>query len=132
MLIQELTDAFLSANQNKYAANTRRAYQYDLGLFHRAFPDLTVEEATVQHLRAFLHASADRAPTTLARRQATLRTCFAWSYRKDLIASDPAGKLEPVKIPQREPRPLTEDQVEAILGVIPTAEKRNRLFFTLL
>lgn len=132
MLIQELTDAFLSANQNKYSANTRRAYQYDLGLFSRAFQDLKVEEATVQHLRAFLNASADLAPTTFARRQATLRTCFAWSYRNDLISSDPAGKLEPVKIPQRDPRPLTEEQVETILGVIPTPEKRNRLFFTLL
>lgn len=132
MLIQELADAFLSANQNKYSENTRRAYHYDLGLFNRALPDLKVEEVTVQHLRAFLNASADLAPTTLARRQATLRTYFAWAYRNDLILSDPAGKLEPIKIPQRDPRPLTEGQVEAILGAIQSAEKRNRLFFTLL
>lgn len=132
MLIQELADAFLSANQNKYSGNTRRAYHYDLGLFNRAFPDLKVEEVTVPHLRAFLNASADLASTTLARRQATLRTCFVWAYRNDLIPSDPAGKLEPVKIPQRGQRPLTEGQVEAILGAIPTAEKRNRLFFSLL
>ena len=132
MLIQGLTEAFLSANQNTYRANTQRAYHYDLSLFHGVFPDLPIEEVTAQHLRAFLTASADRAPTTLARRQATLRTCFAWAYRNDLVSSDPTGKLEPVKIPQRDPRPLTEEQVEAILSVIPTAEKRNRLFFTLL
>ena len=128
MLIHELADAFLSANQNKYSANTRRAYRYDLGLFNRAFLHLKVEEVTIQHLRALLNASADLAPTTLSRRQATLRTCFAWAYRNDLISSDPTGKLEPVKIPQRDPRPLTEDQVEAILGAIPTVEKRNRLY----
>ena len=132
MLTHELADTFLSANQNKYSRNTRRAYHYDLGLFSRAFPELKVEEVTVQHLRAFLNASADSAPTTNARRQATLRACFAWAYRNDLILSDPTGKLEPVKIPQQDPRPLTEGQVEAILGVIPATEKRNRLFFTLL
>lgn len=47
MLIHELADAFLSANQNKYSGNTRRAYHYDLGLFNRALPDLKVEEVTI-------------------------------------------------------------------------------------
>ncbi len=132
MLISELADAFLTANQNSYLANTRRAYGYDLGLFTRAFPELPVEEITVQHLRAFLTATAVLAPSTLARRQATLRSCFGWAFRNDLVGADPTGKLEPIKVPQRDPRPLTEAQVEAILAAVPTAEKRNRLFFTLL
>lgn len=132
MLISDLADAFLTANQNSYLANTRRAYSYDLGLFARVLPDLSVNEVTVQHLRAFLIATTDLAPSTLARRQATLRSCFGWAFRNELVDADPTGKLEPVKVPQRDPRPLTEDQVEVILGIIPTSEKRNRLFFTLL
>lgn len=132
MLIDELATAFLDGNQNHFLPNTRRAYSYDLRQFARAFPDLAVEEITVQHLRAFLNATAELAPTTLARRQATLRSCFAWAYRNDKVAADPTGKLDPVKIPEREPSPLTEGQVEAILGAIPVADKRNRLLFTLL
>lgn len=87
MLIQKLADAFLSANQNKYSGNTRRAYHYDLGLFNRAFLDLKVEEVTVEHLRAFLNASADLTPITLARRQATLRLLLGLQKRPHSLQS---------------------------------------------
>ncbi len=83
-------------------------------------------------LRAFLNATTDLAPTTLARRQAPLRSCLAWACRNEYLAVDSTGKLEPVRVPQRDPRPLIEAQVEAILTAIPAGEKRNRLFFTLL
>lgn len=132
MLVDELATQFLDGNQNNFLPNTRRAYGYDLRQFARAFPDLAVEDITVQHLRAILNATAELAPTTLARRQATLRSCFAWAYRNDKVAADPTGKLDPVKVPEREPRPLTEDQVEAILAAIPAADKRNKLLFTML
>lgn len=132
MLIDELATTFLDGNQNNFLPNTRRAYGYDLRQFARAFPVLAVEDITVQHLRAFLNATAELAPTTLARRQATLRSCFAWAYRNDKVPADPTGKLDPVKVPEREPRPLKEDQVEAILAAIPAADKRNRLLFTML
>jgi integrase/recombinase XerD len=132
VLIHELAAAFLAANANTFLANTRRAYGYDLGLFARAFPELAVGTVTVEHLRAFLAATAECAPSTLARRQAALRSCFGWAYRNDLIAADPTGKLERVTIPHRDPRPLTEAQAEALLAAIPTPHHRNRLLFTLL
>ncbi len=37
-----------------------------------------------------------------------------------------------MKIPERDPRPLTEEQVNALLAVIPATDRRNRLLFTLL
>lgn len=69
---------------------------------------------------------------TLARRQAALRSGFGWAYREGLIASDPAARLEKVKVPRRDPRPLTEEQAEALLAAIPSAHRRNRLLFHLL
>jgi integrase/recombinase XerD len=132
MKIAEITTAFLTANQHTFLPNTRLAYGYDLGLFSRTFPDLESSAITIQHLRAFLHATADLAPSTLARRQATLRSCFAWAYRNDLLPTDPTAKLDPIKVPARDPRPLTEVQVEAILNAIPPTDHRNRLLFTLL
>lgn len=132
MTLHDLSEAFLAANQNRLRPNTRRAYGYDLGLFARAFPFQAAEETTVQHLRAFLQASADRAPSTLARRQAALKACFAWAYRNDLLSADPSAKLEPVRLPERDPRPLIEEQAEAILAAVPVSQKRNRLLFTLL
>lgn len=132
MKIAELTTAFLMANQHTFLLNTRLAYGYDLGLFSRAFPDLEIVAITPQHLRAFLHDTADRAPSTLARRQATLRSCFGWAVRNELLTADPTAKLDPIKVPTRDPRPLTEAQVAAILAAIPTTDQRNRLLFTLL
>lgn len=37
-----------------------------------------------------------------------------------------------MRLPERDPRPLTAEQVETLLAAIPTAEKRNRLLFSLL
>ena len=132
MTLQELAEAFLAANQNRLRPNTHRAYGYDLGLLARELPDNSAEVIMVAHLRAFLQAAAELTPSTLARRQATLRSCFAWAYRNDLLPADPTVKLEPVCLPERNPRPLSEEQVEALLAAIPPAEKRNRLLLTLL
>ena len=132
MTLPELAEAFLAANKNRLSPNTLRAYGYDLGLLACELPDITAEEITVTHLRAFLQATAELTPSTLARRQATLRSCFAWAYKNDLLAAEPTVKLEPVRLPERDPRPLTQEQVEALLAVIPTVEKRNRLLFSLL
>ena len=89
MTLNELTQAFLSAYQNHFRPHTHQAYGYDLGLFARAFPDLTAEEVTVPHLRAFLQYCAEKAPSPWTRRQATLKSCFSWGLRNDLIEADP-------------------------------------------
>ena len=132
MTLPELSEAFLVANQSRFRTNTSRAYGYDLDLFARAHPRLAAQKVTVEHLRAFLQVSTDLAPSSLARRQSALKSCFAWAYRNDLIPSDPSAKLDPVRIPARDPWPLSEDQVEAILAAIPASDQRNRLLFTML
>jgi integrase/recombinase XerD len=132
MQIEVLVAAFLIAHQHTFQPNTRLAYGYDLRLLSRTFPDLDAADLTTQHLRAFLHDTADLAPSTVARRQAAVRSYFRWAYRNDLLPRDPTEKLEPITVPERDPRPLTEEQVEAILAAIPTADRRNRLLFTLL
>lgn len=132
MTLPELAEAFLAANKNRLSPNTLRAYGYDLGLLARELPNALAEEVRIGHLRAFLRATAELTPSTLARRQATLHACFAWGYKNDLLPADPTVKLETVRLPERDPRPLTAEQVEALLSSIPTREKRNRLLFSLL
>src|SRR6516165_7413119 len=132
MQLDAVTGAFLSAMYHSLRPNTRRAYRYDLGLLTRTFPHLDAADLPVEHLRAFLQASADQAPATLARRQAAVRSCLAWAYRNDLLPADPTGKLDKVTLPHRDPRPLPPALVEAVLTAIPPAHRRNRLLFTLL
>jgi integrase/recombinase XerD len=132
MTLPELAEAFLTANKNRLSPNSLRAYGYDLGLLVRELPEAAAEEVTVVLLRAFLQATAESTPSTLARRQATLRACFSWAYKNDLLPADPTVKLEAVRLPERAPRPLSAEQVEAILAAIPTTQKRNRLLLSLL
>lgn len=124
MRLEELADVFLKAQTNRLSPNTRRAYGYNFGLLARTFPDLEAQEIGVEHLRAFLNMSADLARSSLARRRAALRALFGWAYQNDLLPSDPTHMLDPVKVKPREPRLLTEEQVEAILAVIPRDQKR--------
>jgi integrase/recombinase XerC len=128
----ELTEAFLAAKQHTFSPNTRRAYRYDLVACARLLPTIPLAEITVAHLRLFLDATADLAPTTLARRKAALGSCFGWAYQQELLPADPTARLEGIPIGERHPRPLTEQQVETILTAIPRKEMRNRLLLTLL
>jgi len=121
MRIAELADAFLTANHRTFQPNTRRGYRSDLVLLARTFATLHIDAVTVAHLQAFLTATADLAPATLARRQAARRSCFGWAYRNDMVPADPTAKLERVTVPQRDPRPLTEAQAEALLARITIA-----------
>ncbi len=132
MRLDELVEAFLAATQQTLLGNTRRAYRADLWLLVRQFPALDATAVTADQLRAFLATAADRAPATLARRRSALRSCFAWAHRTGLLPTDPTGLLDAITLPQRIPRPLSTDQVEALLAAIPTGHPRNRLLFTLL
>jgi hypothetical protein len=76
MRVDELAHRFLEANQHTFRANTRRAYRADLLCFARSFPTLDTADLAPEHLRTFL-AAADRAPATLARRRAALRSWCA-------------------------------------------------------
>ncbi len=81
----ELIEAFLAAKYHAFSSNTRRAYRYDLMACARLLPTLPIDEITVSHLRLFLDATADLAPSTLARRKAALRSCFGWAYQAQYI-----------------------------------------------
>jgi site-specific recombinase XerD len=134
LAMSSLVKTFLEANHNKLSANTRRSYGYDLELFALSLPpELEANDIETAHLRAFLAATSEElAPTTLARRQAALRSCFTWCYRNNLLSNNPTDRLEPIKIPERDPRPLSEAQAEALLEAIPNSDERNRLLFNLL
>ena len=54
-------------------------------------------------------APDERAPATVARRTAAIRTFFAWCYATDRIPADPAAKLEAPKRRKRMPKALSAD-----------------------
>lgn len=111
--------------------HTCRAYATDLRRL-AAFYDGPPEAISVHTLRDFLQTFAHLKPASRARKQAALSSFFAWAYRHDLVPANPMAKVEPVKRPARKIRALPRTEVEKILAVIPSNQKRDRLFFRLL
>src|ERR1019366_8115159 len=50
----------------------------------------------------------------------------------EYLEASPMDRLVMGKTPEREPRPLPEDQVALVLAAIPTGKTRDRALFTLL
>ncbi len=60
-------------------------------------------------------APEERAPATVARRTAAIRTFFSWCYATDRIPADPAAKLEAPKRRKRLPKALDQAMATNIL-----------------
>ena len=65
-------------------------------------------------------APEERSPATVARRTAALRSFFAWCYRTQRVAADPAALLRPPKKRKRMPRAI--DQPTAVMALESAGE----------
>jgi integrase/recombinase XerD len=75
---------------------------------------------------------AHLSPATRARRQATLTRFLTWAYRHDLVAANPMEKVDRVKREPPLPRGVGRENVDRILAVVPSDQKRDRLLFRLI
>ena len=71
-------------------------------------------------------------PASRARKQAALASFLDWAHRQGHVASDPMALVERVHRDPPRPRSLGREPVEAILAMIPTAQRRDRLLFRLI
>ncbi len=120
-----LVDQFSSylLNERRYSPNTARAYIADL----RALAQFAQQRDRPQPetwdtdlLRAFLARSQTPngqrlSPTTLARKQSTLRTFFSWLNRHRPSQENPAALLQNPKLPKWLPKAIDVDSVIALL-----------------
>ncbi len=111
------------------SAHTVRSYGEDLAIFARYLAETLGEgadplAADAKRLRAYAAwmSSQEYAPSTIARRLASLRSFFRFHRRRGSVAGDPAGGLRNPKQPKRLPEPLRADQVIELLESIPTVE----------
>lgn len=102
--------------------HTVAAYRRDLAgylawLLERGIEDTA--EVTPQLVAAFAAERASATPppaaTSLARLQSSVRGLHRFLAREGVSDDDPTGKLRPPKTPQRLPKALTIEQVEALL-----------------
>jgi site-specific recombinase XerD len=120
------------------AAKTRTAYAGDcLQFAHWASAaGLTPERVDVRSLRRYVATLSQRgqAPTTVARKLASLRGLLAVQVTNGERSDNPAELLSAPKRPQRLPRVLKPDEVATLLDRIPATTPlalRDRALFEL-
>jgi integrase/recombinase XerC/integrase/recombinase XerD len=120
------------------AAKTARAYAIDTRQFacwatERGLEPSAVDVRALRRYVASLTA-AGQAPSTVARKLASLRGLFGVQMTLGARAENPAQLLSSPKRPQRLPRVLKADEVAALLDRIPATtplELRDRALFEL-
>ena len=120
------------------AEKTRRAYGIDVGQFALWATRQRLDPAgvTARGLRRYAAAlsGAGAAPTTVARKLASLRALYRSLHDDGCVAENPADLMSAPKRPQRLPRVLKPGEVAALLDRIPTStplELRDRALFEL-
>jgi site-specific recombinase XerD len=120
------------------AAKTRTAYASDCIQFARwaSASGLAPERVDIRSLRRYVATLSQRgqAPTTVARKLASLRGLLAIQVTRGERSDNPAELLSAPKRPQRLPRVLKPDEVAALLDRIPATTPlalRDRALFEL-
>lgn len=108
------------------SAHTVRSYQDDLGLYLEYLAEVQGEGADpagvdASRLRRYSAWLAGRgyAPSTIARRLASLRSYFRFLRRRGEVAADPSAGLRNPKQAKRLPRLLRIDEVIRLLEAVP-------------
>jgi integrase/recombinase XerC/integrase/recombinase XerD len=120
------------------AEKTRRAYGIDVGQFALWASQAEVEPATVtpRTLRRYAASLSERgaAPTTVARKLASLRALYRTLREAGTVEQNPAELLSAPKRPRNLPKTLRPDEVSRLLDRIPAAtplELRDRALLEL-
>jgi site-specific recombinase XerD len=136
---QAALDAFAEdLRRRAVAAKTSRAYAIDSLQFARwaTLHELAPASVDVRALRRYVAGltSDGQAPSTIARKLASLRGLLAVQMAQGTRAENPAELLSSPKRPQRLPRVLKADEVAILLDRIPATtplELRDRALFEL-
>jgi integrase/recombinase XerC len=109
------------------SAHTLRSYEQDLSLYCRYVQEAigeTVDPSAVDSSRLRRYTAwltgQGFAPSTVARRLASLRSFFRYLRRQGLVSADPSLGLRNPKQARRLPRLLRIDEVVRLLDAVPT------------
>ncbi|MEC8423718.1 MAG: tyrosine-type recombinase/integrase, partial [Myxococcota bacterium] len=102
------------------SAHTLRAYEHELSALsaHLDAGGRSLMDASLGDLRRFLASEPGRArvaPATLARRIAAVRSFYRWCVDRRILATSPAARLRPPRVPRRAPRFLDVDEASNVV-----------------
>ncbi|MGZ4140998.1 MAG: site-specific tyrosine recombinase XerD [Actinomycetota bacterium] len=141
-------DRFLDhlAVERGVAPNTRTAYRRDLGLYLKHLTALGIDDATsideadisefLSVLRSNEYEPGKRySDATIARVLAAVRGFHRYLLREGETRTDPSEPIGTLRIPRALPKALSKEEVEGLLGAVPTtgaAAQRDRAMLELL
>lgn len=132
--LADLVERFLQELQNaNRSRHTILNYRADLRAFLRHVgPQMPVENLSRQAVQNYLATLNDKAITTRARHQASLKSFLKWCHAQGHIERDPTQSLPSVRVPQPYPRAVEDNAIQRVLDAIPADHLRDRLLFTLI
>ncbi|MEO6808400.1 MAG: tyrosine recombinase XerC [Isosphaeraceae bacterium] len=139
--MHETVTAFLDhlRTETRASPHTLRSYADDLTLFDQYLTEFqgnqadptTVDSRRLRGYSAWLHGRS-YAPSTIARRLASLRSFYRFLRRRGLVSEDPSGGLRNPKQPKHLPHLLRVEDVVRLLDGIATDDAlgvRDRAMF---
>jgi integrase/recombinase XerC len=142
--VPELVEEFLSYQKNirNLSDNSIHGYRLDLQklmeITEAVQEGSSLTTMTLSDLRSCVGVLSreKKSPASINRFIAAVRNFFAYCYRFGYISSNPSLELKTVKMPQRIPRYMTEDEVDALCeqpSLKPLLwESRDKALFELL
>ncbi len=111
------------------SAHTIAAYQRSLAHFIRwseqtygePFDPARVIPRDVRDWLAYQQTVEKARPATINQRLTALKRFFAWTVREGHARSDPAADVSGLRLPQRQPKALTEKEVRRLLRAVHSA-----------
>lgn len=130
-----LIDSFLRylRFERNYSSHTIAAYTRDLTEFigylnaaggQRSLSVQELDHITIREFLGFLQLKGN-CKSSVARKLAALRSFFSFLHQEGLIRKNPARLVRTPKLPQKNPRFLSESQVEVILQIPDRKQDRG-------
>lgn len=100
--------------------NTKKAYDFDLSKFSQYLKTKDISEIELVSTRIIEDYLFQLGSTTVtkARVRSSIKSFFSFLYRKEYIKSNPAINLESMKLPERTPEYLSQEQSRTFLKTI--------------
>jgi integrase/recombinase XerD len=125
-------DDFLNflAVEKGYSKNTIDAYKNDLSQFARFLQETGVDDwrqVTRDHLTDFIFDMREReySSSTVARKVAAVRAFLHFLVSENVLTEDPSENLDSPSVTKRLPRPISTEDIEALLAA-PDSEGNAR------
>ncbi len=104
------------------SVNTLAAYRRDLRTYvswlrDRGVELAAVDEATISAYVGFLR-DGGRAPASVARALVAVRSLYRFLADEGIMGADPAAAVEVPRVPKGLPKPVSDAEITALLGVI--------------